>query len=823
MSPLILAPLLLSVPSPAPGPQADAEGPFTAATFSALELRSIGPAFPSGRIADIAVHPEKPARWIVATASSGVWRTHNAGTTWESVFDDEGSYSIGCVTLDPSDPNVVWVGSGENNSQRSVSYGDGVYRSRDGGKTWENLGLEDSEHIGAITVDPRDPDVVLVAAQGPLWRSGGQRGVYRTTDGGASWEAVLEVDEHTGANEVLRDPRDPDLLYASTWQRQRRQWTQLGGGPGSGVWKSTDGGATWREVEAGLPGGDKGRIGLALSPADPDTLYAVVEASRDEGGFYRSTNRGESWERRSDRVSGSPQYYNELFADPHDADRVYLADTFLSVTEDGGATWSRVGIADKHVDDHHVWIDPADTDHLVVGCDGGVYETWDRGEAWEFKSNLPITQFYRVSVDEAEPFYNVYGGTQDNNSMGGPSRTTRREGITNGDWFVTVGGDGYESVIDPTDPNIVYSLWQYGGLVRHDRRSGETLDIKPREGAGEEALTWNWDSPLILSPHLHTRLYFAANRLFRSDDRGDSWTAVSGELSREIDRDQLEVMGQVWGVDAVARHASTSHYGSAVSLSESVLQEGALWVGTDDGRIQATDDGGATWRSMDAFPGVPADSYVTHVEPCRFDADTVYAAFDNHKAGDFAPYLLRSTDRGATWTSMAGDLPERGSVHALVQDHVDPDLFFVGTEFGVWFTTDGGERWVELTGGMPTIAVRDVEIQRREDDLVLGTFGRSFYVLDDYSPLRGLDDEVLAAEATLFAPRAADWYVEGSRSRRRRPPCGPGRRTWRPCGECGGDRSGLRRRPRACPRAECGPPGPSSPRGRRARAPRARS
>ncbi|MFT5153263.1 MAG: photosystem II stability/assembly factor-like uncharacterized protein [Planctomycetota bacterium] len=736
---------------------------FSSATLSGMKLRSIGPAMASGRIADVAIHPDHPARWIVATASGGVWRTHNAGTTWESVFDGEGSYSIGCVSLDPSDPNVVWVGSGENNSQRSVSYGDGVYRSRDGGKSWENMGLGESEHIGEILIDPRDSNVILVAAQGPLWSAGGERGVYRSADGGETWTPVLSVDEHTGANEIVRDPRNPDVLYASTWQRRRRQWTLLNGGPGSGIWKSTDAGLTWREIKGGLPGGDMGRIGLAISGADPDIVYAVVEATRGKGGFYRSTNRGESWSKQSDRGTSSPQYYHEIFADPHDRDRVYLVDTFLSVTEDGGKTFSSLGVDDKHVDDHYVGIDPNDSEHLLVGCDGGLYETWDRGETWRFCSNLPITQFYRVSVDEAEPFYNVYGGTQDNNSMGGPSRTIRREGITNGDWLVTVGGDGYETVIDPTDPNIVYSLWQYGGLVRHDRRSGEVVDIKPKEGAGEPALRWNWDSPLILSPHDHKRLYFAANKLYRSDDRGNSWRVVSPELSREIDRDHLKVMGRLWGADAVARHHATSFYGSAVSMRESILQEGHLWVGSDDGLIHTTRDGGEHWTRFDSFPGVPENTYVTHVEPDRFEPNTVYAAFDNHKSGDFKPYLLRSTDRGATWSSMAGDLPERGSIHALVQDHVDPGLFFVGTEFGVWFTSDAGEHWVELSGNFPTIAVRDIEIQRRENDLVLGTFGRSFWILDDYSPLRGMTEETLASPAKLFPIKDADLYIEGSR------------------------------------------------------------
>ena len=596
--------------------------------FAGLELRGIGPAVSSGRIADIAVDPTDHSRWFVAAASGGVWRTMNAGATWTPVFDGEGSYSIGCVAIDPSNPGIVWVGTGENNSQRSVSFGDGVYRSLDGGDTWENMGLENSEHIGMIAVDPRDGDVVYVAAQGPLWNAGGDRGLYKTTDGGKTWAKVLEISENTGVNEVHFDPRDPDRLYATSYQRRRRTWTLIDGGPESAIYLSTDAGETWRKVENGLPSVDLGRIGLAVSPADPDVVYAIVEAAGDEGGFFRSTDRGESWTKRCDHVSGSPQYYNEIVADPVDVDRVYSLETWMHVTTDGGATFSKIGSKFRHVDDHAMWIDPDDPRHLLVGCDGGVYESRDRAETYTFKANLPVMQFYRVGIDNAEPFYFVYGGTQDNATLGGPSRTRSPAGIANEDWFVTVFGDGFQTRVDPEDPMIVYSQWQYGGLVRHDRRSGEIVNIKPVEPPGEEPWRWNWDAPLIISPHSHTRLYFAASRLFRSDDRGNSWTVVSPVLHRGIDRDALEVMGKIWGPDAVAKSESTSTYGNAVALSESPLVEGLLYVGTDDGLIWVSSDGGQNWRTEKTFPGVPDMTYVARLEASIHDPDTVFAAFD---------------------------------------------------------------------------------------------------------------------------------------------------------------------------------------------------
>ena len=731
-------------------------------TFTGLELRSIGPAVNSGRVIDLAVHPTQRATWYVAVACGGVWKTVNAGNTFTPIFDKQGVYSIGCVVVDPKNPLVVWVGTGENNSQRSVGYGDGVYKSEDGGMTWENMGLKASEHIGKIVLDPRDPNTVYVAAQGPLWADGGDRGLYKSVNGGKDWKKVLEISPRTGVSDLWYDPRDPDVLYAASYQRRRHVWTIVDGGPESAIYKSLDAGATWKKLKDGLPKEDMGRIGLAVSPADPDVIYAVIEAANKAGGTYRSPDAGASWEKVNDYVSPRAQYYNELIPDPKAVGRVYSMDTWMMVTEDGGKTWRRVGEKYKHVDNHALWIDPDDTRHLLAGCDGGLYDSFDRGANWRFFANLPVTQFYKVGVDEAKPFYNVYGGTQDNNSLGGPSRTIASHGIMNQDWFITTGGDGYQSQVDPEDPNVVYAMSQYGVLVRYDRKTGEQTDIQPQPGADNVPLRWNWDSPLFISPHSHTRLYFAANRLFRSDDRGDSWQAVSPDLTRQIDRNKLKLMGRVWSVDAVAKNASTSLYGNIVTIAESPLKEGLLFVGTDDGLLQISEDGGKAWRKIDKFPGVPELSYVSRVTPSQHDVNTLYTTFDNHKQGDFKPYVFKSTDLGRSWAPIAANLPENGPVWALLEDHVDRDLLFAGTEFGVFFTNDGGRKWVQLKGGMPPICVKDLAIQKRENDLVVATFGRGFYILDDYSPLRAADIAMLSRESALLPARPAWAYIESS-------------------------------------------------------------
>lgn len=737
------------------------KSPIDTISLNAMRFRSIGPALTSGRISDFAVNPQKPSEFYVATSSGGIWKTTNAGTTFTPVFDDQGSYSIGCITMDPSNHNVVWAGTGENNNQRSVAYGDGVYKSVDGGKSWKNVGFKSSEHIGMIAIDPRDTDVVYVAAYGPLWSSGGERGLYKTMDGGETWEAVLTISEHTGVSEILLDPRDPDVIYAVAHQRRRHVWTLVGGGPESAIYKSTDAGKTWNKIIRGLPSGDLGRISIAISPADPEYMYAIVEAQGNRGGFYRSLNQGATWERRGG-YHARGNYYQELVCDPKDPERVYSMDTFLQVTDDGGSTWQSLGDRSKHWDSHALWIDPRDTDHYLNGNDGGVYESFDRGDTWKFMTNLPVTQFYKVAIDYAEPFYNVYGGTQDNYSLGGPSRTTSAHGIVSADWYTTQGGDGFESQVDPEDHNIVYAQSQHGNLVRFDKRSGESTGIQPKERKGENEYRWNWDSPLLISPHSHTRLYFAANKVFRSDDRGNTWQVISDDLTRQIDRNKLEVMGRIWPMDAVAKNSSTSQYGSIVALDESPIQEDMLVVGTDDGLIQITEDGGKNWRKIDKFPGIPEMTYVNEVLASRHERSTIFAAFNNHKRGDFKPYILKSSDSGKTWVSIASDLPERGSVYALALDHVNENLIFCGTEFGVFVSVNGGINWKQMKSGLPTIAVRDIAIQRRENDLVLGTFGRGFYILDDFTPLRALDPQTLNKEGHIFPVRDAWMFVEWS-------------------------------------------------------------
>lgn len=754
--------LALALPAGTPAaerPAAPKEHP-SEKLFAGLALREIGPALASGRISEIAVDPRDPYRWVVGVSSGGVWTTDNAGTTWTPVFDGEGSFSIGAVTLDPQNPLTVWVGSGENNSQRSVAYGDGVYKSIDGGKSWKNVGLKSSEHIGRILVDPRDSDVVWVAAQGPLWSAGGDRGLYKSTDGGATWKAVLAISEHTGVSDIAFHPGDPDTVYATAYQRRRHVWTLINGGPESSIWKTTDGGATWRKVERGLPKVELGRIGLAVAPGEPDWVYAVVEAAEGEGGFFRSTDRGESWEKRSSYVPGGPQYYNEITVDPRRPERIYSMDVFLMVSEDAGASFHELGESNKHVDNHAIWIDPERSEHLLVGCDGGIYESFDRGRSWTWKANLPTVQFYKVAVDDRKPFYHVYGGTQDNFTLGGPSRTLWQHGILNRDWSVVLSGDGFQAAVEPGNPDVVYAQAQYGILVRVDLATREETFLQPMAEPGDEPLRWNWDSPLLVSPHSPTRLYFAAQRIFRSDDRGDSWRPVSPDLTRRIDRNQLAVMGRVQRADAVAKSSSTSLYGNVTALAESPRVDGLLWAGTDDGLVQVSEDGGASWRRIDRFPGVPERAYVREIVASAHDADRVYAAFEDHKSGDFRPFVLVSEDRGRSWQGITRGLPERGSIYALAEDPVDPQLLFAGSEFGLHASQDGGASWFRLTGGLPTIQVRDLVIQPEAGDLVVGTFGRGIWILDDLTPLRHARPDRLAGAGALLLPvRPVDGFV----------------------------------------------------------------
>ncbi len=732
--------------------------------FKGLKMRSIGPALMSGRIADIAIHPQDDNLWYVAVGSGGVWKTKNAGVTWTPVFDDQPVYSIGCVTIDPNNPHTVWVGTGENVGGRHVGFGDGVYKSEDGGANWKNMGLKNSRHISRIIVHPENSNVVWVASQGPLWNKGGDRGLYKSIDGGKSWEKTLGDDEWIGVTDLVIDPRNPDLLYAATWQRHRNVAAYMGGGPGTAIYKSVDGGDNWQKLNKGLPDGSMGKIGLAISPQNPDVLYAAIELNRREGGVYKSTDRGASWSKQSDAVSGAtgPHYYQELYASPHKFDRIYLVDVRMQVSDDGGKTFRRMKEENKHSDNHAIAFRKDDPDYLLVGTDGGLYESFDLEENWRFIANLPVTQFYKVALDDSEPFYFVYGGTQDNNTQGGPSRTDNVHGIRNADWFITLFGDGHQPATEPGNPDIVYSEWQEGNLVRVDRTTGEIVYIKPIPDEGEVHERFNWDAPILISPHSPSRVYYASQRVWRSDNRGDSWEAISGDLTRNQERIELPIMGSTQSWDAAWDLYAMSNYNTITSLAESPVQEGLIYAGTDAGMIQVSENGGENWRKIEvgSLPGVPATAFVNDIKADLYDANTVYLALDNHKFGDFTPYLLKSTDKGRSWKSIVGNIPDQHLIWRMVQDHEKPELLFVATEFGIYFTVDAGNRWVKIQGDVPTISFRDLAIQKRENDLVGASFGRGFYIFDDYSLLREVSEAQLQQEATLFTPRDVWWYIE---------------------------------------------------------------
>jgi photosystem II stability/assembly factor-like uncharacterized protein len=707
-----------------------------------------------GRIGDIAVDPKNRSTWYIVVASGGVWKTTNRGLNWRPIFDKQGSYSIGCVTIDPKNTETVWVGTGENESQRSVGYGDGVYKSSDGGSTWTNVGLKTSEHVAKILIDPRDSNVVYVAAQGPLWSPGGDRGLYKTTDGGKTWNPVLQISENTGVTDVWLDPRNADVLYAASYQRRRHVGVLVGGGPESKVFKSTDAGKTWKKLEKGLPEKNMGRIALAVSPHKPDVIYAHVQsaaAQADRGAFFRSEDGGESWKKVGSQGVQTGEYYGELFPDPFTFDKVWMMDSSLRVTTDGGKTFQVVqGSNAMHPDHHAIAFDPGDKNHLIEGNDGGLYETYDGGRTWRHFDNMPTIQYYRVGVDNALPFYHVYGGAQDNGTSGTLSRSAINSGIRLSDGLRVGGADGMQVRVDLTDPDTVYTSSQQGALVRLDLKTGNSRGIRP-QGQG---VRWNWDTPLIISPHNPKRLYYGGSTLFRSDDRGDNWKAVSKDLTKSLDPRKTEVMGKVWAADeAVNFNMFTTPLSIVTALSESPKKEGLIYVGTDDGLIQVTEDGGTTWTKIDKFPGVPeGTTWVTSVCAGSADVDTVYATFHNWQRGDYKPYVLKSTDRGKTWASIAGNLPERGGLWSVIDDAVHKDLLFVATEFDLRATVDGGKTWAKVAGS-PVIQFRDLVIQSREGDLVCGTFGRGIFILDDYAALRGLTAEAAGQEGALMPIR----------------------------------------------------------------------
>ena len=730
--------------------------------LSEFAWRPIGPAVTSGRVVDLAVAEGPDSRlgnrlgalMYAASASGGVWKTTNAGTTWEPVFDKQNTSSIGDIALAPSNPEIVWVGTGEANNQRSSSWGDGVYKSENGGRTWQNMGLRTSEHIGRIVIHPTNPNVVYVAAVGPLWTDGGERGLFKTTDGGKTWRNVLKISPHTGVTEVVMDPTDPNIMYAASYQRQRKTYNFVGGGPETAIYKSIDAGENWTKLTEGLPKGDMGRIGLDVSRSQPRTIYATIETKGPE--VYRSDDYGASW-RKTGTYNAFHWYMGQIRVDPRNADRVYLLGVRLNVSDDGGQTSHPTGTS-AHVDYHAMWIDPMDPDHFVVGNDGGVYISHDRGQTMDWMSNLPIAQYYAIGLDNRLPYYYVYGGLQDNNSWAGPSQTRNRQGITNSDWYVTVGGDGFYSAVDPTDPNIVYAEYQNGGIIRYDVRTGEQKSIQPQPKFGTKPLRWNWSAPILISPHDHNTVYFAANYLFRSPNRGDSWETLGGDLTRQLDRDKLPLMGKIWGKDAVAWHAGTAEFGNISTLDESPLRKGLLYVGTDDGLIQVSRDAGATWTKMSKFPGVPETTYVSRLVASRHAEGTVYATFDGHRSNDFRPYVLKSTDYGHTWTSIAGNLPANSSVQVIREHPRTPALLFLGNEVGAYYSPNGGRTWSKLQYNLPTVPVHDIAVQARENDLVIGTHGRGIFIIDDITPLEQIAEAEQRGTMTLFPVKPATLF-----------------------------------------------------------------
>ena len=727
--------------------------------LNGFKFRSIGPAFMSGRIADIAIDPKNENVWYVAVGSGGVWKTENAGTTWMPLTDNMPFYSTGCITIDPHNNSSIWLGTGENVGGRHVGIGHGVYHSKDGGKSWKDMGLKKSEHISKIIVHPEDPNTLWVASQGPLWSPGGERGLFKTTDGGKTWKNTLEINEWTGVTDLVIDPTNPDILYAASWQKHRNVAALIGGGPGTSLYKSVNGGDSWSKIDKGLPGSNKGKIGLAISPMQPNVLYAAVELDKRAGAVYRSENSGGSWSKMSDTVSGGtgPHYYQELVASPHVFDKIYLMNVRVLVSDNGGKTFYTMTERKKHSDNHSLTFKANDPNYMLIGTDGGIYESFDDSASWKFVGNLPLTQFYKLAVDDAEPFYNIYGGTQDNNTQGGPSRTFKRSGISNADWYVVLGGDGHQPATEPGNPDIIYAQSQQGYINRIDMTNGEAVSVRPQEGIDEPYERFNWDSPILVSYHDPKRLYFGTQRVWRSENRGDSWTAVSGDLTKDEERLALPIMGRTQSFDNAWDVYAMSTYNTITSLSESRIDENILYAGTDDGIIQYTKDGGASWSKMtvDNLPDTPSSAFVNDIKADLHDTETAYVLLDNHKFGDYKPYIFKTSNGGKKWTSISEGIPDGTLLWRIVQDHVNPNLLFLGTEYGVYISLNQGEKWHKFSNGLPTIPVRDMAIQKRENDLVLATFGRSFYILDDYSALRDLSEETLSKDGVIFKPRKA--------------------------------------------------------------------
>ncbi|MDH5805369.1 MAG: hypothetical protein OEZ54_09300, partial [Gemmatimonadota bacterium] len=679
-----------------------------------------------------------------------VWKTTSAGASWDPIFDDQETSSIGDVTLAPSNPNVVWVGTGEPQNRQSSPWGNGVYRSLDAGRNWVHLGLEETHHIARIVVHPTDPNTAYVAAVGHLWGSNPERGVYKTNDGGETWEKILFIDDDTGAIDLIMDPADPNTLLAAMYQRRRTGFGFNGGGPGSGIYRTYDAGRTWTELTTGLPNGIKGRIGLDVYRNDGNLVYAVVQADED-GGVYRSADRGDTWEKMSG-TNPRPMYYSQIRIDPNNPDRIYLGGTQLMVSDDAGKTFRDDGAPGVHVDHHALWINPNDSDHLLLGSDGGISTSYDGGMTWRMFDNLPIGQFYQIGADMRDPYY-VCGGMQDNSSWCAPNRNFTMYGIRNGDWYDVWGGDGFFNVPDPSDHNIVWSESQGGNLGRYNVATGERAQLQPAARPGEDgeerALRWNWNAPIVISSHDPETVYVGSNILFKTEDRGHSWTEASEDLTKAIDRSELTIMGATED-EMLSRHDGIGSYGNITAIAESPINEAVLYVGTDDGNLQVTTDGGATWSNVvGAIRNLPERTYVSRIVASRFAEGRVYATFDGHRNDDFQAHVFVSEDFGRRWRSIAEGLPET-SVNAIAEHHRSENLLFLGNEVGVYVSVNRGSSWVRMKSNLPTVPVDDIVIHPRDNDLILGTHGRSIWVLHDLNPLEQVAAEQLTNSAHLF-------------------------------------------------------------------------